>query len=347
TSGTTVFPKGALLTHASMLYDSWQCVRRLKITPEDRWTSMIPLFHCAGCIMNVMGCIQAGACYVGVSSFAPEQLFAVIERERCTALSGVPTAYLAMLDHPARQEHDLSSLRTGTCGGADANPDILKQCAEEFPIPELCNVYGLTESSTIVACPHCDDPERFDTSGAARDGAEIRITHPQTREALATGEVGQVEARGPMVMREYYRNPQASAETVDPTGWLLTGDLGYLTPSGKLCLAGGRIKDMIIRGGENIYPVEIENALITHPAVEQIAVFAIPDEYYGEVPAAALVSSNPPAVESLRAFCRDQLAAFKVPHQWYALEQLPLTASGKIRKVALREMAAKGELTAL
>ena len=344
TSGTTGRPKGAMLSHEAMLYCSWQVTRRLEIGAEDRWTSFIPLFHCAGCIMAMLGVLQRGACYVGVSGFEPEVMFRIIEAERCSVLSGVPTSFLAMLEHPSLGRYDLSSLRTGTCGGANANAPMLRSCAERFPIPHLANVYGQTETATIVSCPAFDDPERFDTTGPVLDGCALRITHPATGEPLPAGEIGQVEARGPNVMAGYYRAPEATAETLGGDGWLKTGDLGYVTDSGRLVIAGGRLRDLIIRGGENIYPAEIENCLAAHDAVSDAAVFAMPDRYYGEVPAAAVVLRGEVRSDELADHCRARLARFKVPVQWFAVETFPKTASGKIRKVELVEMATAGRL---
>jgi fatty-acyl-CoA synthase len=347
TSGTTGFPKGALLSHRAMLFCAWQVTRRLAIDGNDRWTSFIPLFHCAGCIMAMLGVLQRGACYVGVAAFDPVAMFRVIEQQRCTVLSGVPTSYLAMLEHPARGDFDLSSLRTGTCGGANAHADMLRACARDFPIPHLANVYGQTETATIVTCPAFDDPQRFDTVGPVLDACELRITHPATGAALAQGEIGQVETRGPMVMDGYFEAPEATAETLAADGWLRTGDLGYLTADGRLCIAGGRLRDLIIRGGENIYPAEVENRIVAHPAVSDAAVFAVPDRYYGEVPAAALVLAGQTTAAELDAHCRESLARFKVPARWYVVEAFPKTASGKIRKVALQQDAAEGTLTEL
>lgn len=347
TSGTTGRPKGALLTHRAMLVDSWGSARRVDFRAGDRYTSMIPLFHCAGCIMGVMGCLQNGATYVGVPSFDPEILFRVIQSERCTLMSGVPTAYLAMLRHPARSRYDLSTLRAGTCGGADPNPDMLAECARAFPIPGLVNVYGQTETATLVSCPSFDDPERFTTAGLPLPGCEARITDAQTGVALPFGEIGQIEARGPMLMLGYYDDPDATAETIDAEGWLKTGDLGYLTPEGRLAIAGGRLRDMIIRGGENVYPAEIEQVLATHPAVAESAVFGMPDEYYGEIVAAALrlKDGQLPQAKELATYCGERLAKFKAPVRVFAVERFPLTANGKIRKVELRQMAAEGKLT--
>lgn len=346
TSGTTGLPKGALLSHGAMLANAFGSASRLSIGPGDRWTSIIPLFHCAGCIMNLLGCLQAGATYVGVPAFDPVAMFGIVERERCTALSGVPTSYVAMLEHPRRGDFDLSSLRTGTCGGADADPALLRRCAEEFPQPGLCQVYGQTESGTLVACPEASDPERFATVGFPLPGFDVRITD-SAGAVLGAGQVGQVEARGPMIMRGYHLDAAATAETVTPDGWLKTGDLGSVQADGRLVMAGGRLRDMIIRGGENIYPVEIENILATHPAIAESAVFGVRDAYYGEIVAAAVRLKAPAEAADLVAFLGERIARFKVPAAFFALERFPLTASGKIRKTELRALHTAGELEPL
>lgn len=346
TSGTTGFPKGALLSHRAMLGNAFGSASRLGIGPGDRWTSIIPLFHCAGCIMNLLGCLQVGAAYVGVPAFDPVAMFGLIEQERCTALSGVPTSYVAMLDHPRRGAYDLSSLRTGTCGGADANPALLRRCAESFPQPGLCQVYGQTESGTLVACPEANDPDRFATVGFPLPGFEVRVTD-SAGAVLGAGQVGQVEARGPMVMRGYYSDPAATAETITPDGWLKTGDLGSLRPEGRLVMAGGRLRDMIIRGGENIYPVEIENVLATHPAIAESAVFGVADAYYGEIVAAAVRLKGLTTAADLVAFLGERIARFKLPAVVFTVADFPLTASGKIRKTELRALHAAGELKPL
>lgn len=347
TSGTTGFPKGALLSHRAMTMMAWGASERLGVSEGDRWTSIIPLFHCAGCIMNIQGALMRGAAYVGVPSFDPEGMFKIIASERCTFLSGVPTSYLAMLEHPARERYDLSSLKGGSCGGADANPMVLQRCAEEFPIPGLSQVYGQTEGATLFVCPTPYDPLRWQTAGTALPGYEIRIVHPETLAQLSDGEIGEIQARGPMVMEGYYNMPEATAETILPDGWLRTGDLGYLQPDGHLVIAGGRLRDMIIRGGENIYPAEIENVLQPHEAIADIAVVGVPDEYYGEIVVGVVKLARPTSAAALQAVCSGRIAKFKVPTKFYQVTQFPLTASGKIRKVALREMIARGELEAL
>ncbi|MCA3574268.1 MAG: AMP-binding protein [Aestuariivirga sp.] len=339
TSGTTGFPKGALLSHRAMMLVASNSAERLAVTAGDRWTSIIPLFHCAGCILNLLGCLSRGAAYVGVPGFDPETMFRIIESQRCTHLSGVPTSYLAMLDHPARKDYDLSSLKAGSCGGADCNPDVLRRCAEEFPMPGLAQVYGQTEGGTLFACPRHDDPFRWETAGLQLPGYDVRIADPQTLTPLEAGEIGEIQARGPMVMEGYYRNPEATAETIIDGGWLRSGDLGFLRADGRLVIAGGRLRDMIIRGGENIYPAEIENVLQQHEAVAEAAVFALPDDYYGEIVAAAVKLNGPASASALQAFCAARIARFKVPALIYMVERFPLTPSGKIRKVELREWA--------
>lgn len=347
TSGTTGFPKGALLSHRAMMMVATNSALRLGLAAGDRWTSIIPLFHCAGCILNLLGSLSQGAAYVGVPSFDAENMFRVIEAERCTHLSGVPTSYLAMLDHPARATYDLTSLKAGSCGGADCNPDVLRRCAAEFPMPGLSQVYGQTEGGTLFACPEHDDRFRWDTAGRALPHYELRIVNPETMEEMPAGEIGEIQARGPMVMEGYYNKPEATAETIVDGGWLRTGDLGYLREDGRLVIAGGRLRDMIIRGGENIYPAEIEAVLQGHDAVAEVAVFGVPDDYYGEIVGAAVKLAAPIAAAELQALCAARIAKFKVPAVIFTVERFPLTPSGKIRKVELRALAKESRMERL
>jgi len=347
TSGTTGFPKGALLSHRAMAFVARAATQRLGIGAHDRWTSMIPLFHCAGCILNLLVSVSSGACYVGVSHFDPELMFKIIETERATVLSGVPTGYLAMLNHSSRANYDISTLRGGTCGGAQCNPAILRQCAEEFPMPGLVQVYGQTECATLFTAAAPDDPDRFETAGPPLSPCELRIVDPDTGEALAPGEIGEIQGRGPNVMIGYFDDAEASALALTADGFLRTGDRGYLTPSGKLVIVGGRLKDMVIRGGENISPAEIENLLQDHPAVVSAAVFGMPDEYYGEVVVAALMLERETTAGELNGFCSQHIAKFKVPVRYYITDVFPLTASGKVRKVELKEWARDNRMEVL
>jgi fatty-acyl-CoA synthase len=345
TSGTTGFPKGALLTHGGMLANAWGISGRLRVTEQDRWTSIIPLFHCAGCIMCVLGTVQRGSCYVGVPAFAPTEMFEIVQSEKCTMLSGVPTSHIAMLNHPDRPNYDLSTLRAGTCGGADTDPSLLRDCAEAFPLPGVVQVYGQTEASTLISLADCEAPERFETCGPPLPGVDVRITEPETGSDMPTGKIGQIETRGPMVMRGYFGNPDATAETIGSDGWMKTGDLGYLTPEGNIIVAGGRLRDMIIRGGENIYPVEIENILRTHSAIIDIAVIGLPDRYYGEIVAAVVSLNEDVTAADMQSYCNGRIASFKIPVRFYSVEDFPLTASGKIRKTELQELVVAGKLT--
>jgi len=339
TSGTTGQPKGAALSFDGMMANAAATAARLELTHQDRWTSIIPLFHCAGCIMNLMGCLTAGATYVGIPAFDAQDMFRIIERERCTLLTGVPTSYLAMLEHPHRQQYNLSSLRAGTCGGADCDPAVLAACAAEFPIPGLVQVYGQTEASTLIALDSPHSPWRWETSGLPLDGMQVRITHPDTRDALPPLAMGQIEVRGRMVMREYWHQPEATAQTIDTEGWMQTGDLGYLRTDGRIVVSGGRLRDMIIRGAENIYPVEVENLLREHPAVKEVAVFGLPDTYYGEVVAAAVSLASHASAAVLKQFLSGKVAAFKHPVQFFHVKDWPMTSSGKIKKRDLQAAA--------
>ncbi|MCM2346169.1 MAG: AMP-binding protein [Acidovorax soli] len=347
TSGTTGQPKGAALSFGGMMLNAAASARRLKLTHEDRWTSIIPLFHCAGCIMNLMGCLTQGATYVGVPAFDAQDMFRIIESERCTLLTGVPTSYLSMLQHPERPSYNLSSLRAGTCGGSDCDPGVLARCAADFPIPGLVQVYGQTEASTLIALDEPDSPFRWETSGLPLEGMELRIAHPETRACVAPMELGQIEVRGPMVMMEYLHQPEATSKTIDDQGWMQTGDLGYLRTDGRVVVAGGRLRDMIIRGGENIYPVEVENLLREHPAVAEVAVFGLPDTYYGETVAAAISLRAPAMTADLKAFLTGKVAAFKHPIRYFQVTEWPMTSSGKIKKRDLQAAALASQLDAL
>ncbi|HKG73970.1 MAG TPA: class I adenylate-forming enzyme family protein [Aestuariivirgaceae bacterium] len=347
TSGTTGLPKGALLSHRAMAFVARTATLRLGIGESDKWTSMIPLFHCAGCIFNLLGSLSSGACYVGVSHFDPELMFEIIEGERATIFSGVPTGYHAMLHHPTRVRYDLSTLRGGTCGGAQCNPGMLRQCAQEFPMPGLAQVYGQTECATLFTAAAPDDPDRFETAGLPLPPCELRIVEPDTGEALASGEVGEIQGSGPNVMIGYFDDAEASALALTGDRFLRTGDRGYLTPSGKLVIAGGRLKDMVIRGGENISPAEIEDLLQDHPAVVSAAVFGMPDEYYGEVVVAALMLEREITARELNGFCSQHIAQFKVPIRYYITDVFPLTASGKVRKMELKEWAKENRMDVL
>ena len=347
TSGTTGFPKGALLTHYGMLTNSRSIFERLRIGSDDRYVTMIPLFHCAGCCMVMHGVLQNGACYIGMSSFDTETMFRIIETERATAMSAVPTVYLAMLRSEERSKYDLTTLRVGTCGGADVPGEMLAACAREFPIPRLANAYGQTETNTLISIAEYEDDDRWGTVGRPLPGFEVRITDPTSGKILPAGEIGEIEARSDQNMLGYFNRPKETAETIAPDGWLKTGDLGKLTPEGRVVIAGGRIRDLIIRGGENVYPAEVEKVLNDCPAIAESAVFGMADEYYGEIVAAAVRLSGNTTAAEIAAYCDPRMARFKIPAKFFAVTAFPMTASGKIRRKELREMAAESRLTPL
>jgi fatty-acyl-CoA synthase len=347
TSGTTGRPKGVVLRHAAVMGNGRIVFDRLGIVASDVVTSIIPFFHSGSFCVAMPGCLASGASFVGVDAFDAVEMMQIIESHEATVHTGVPATFRAMLQHPRRSEFDLSSLRVGTCGGADADPEMLAACITEIPFPGLVQGYGLTEATALVTCAAPDPGRDLTTAGYPLPGYEVRIAASDTGKVLPAGVTGEVQVNTPHRMTEYFRLPEETAATFTSDGWLKTGDLGEMTPDGELRLTGGRLKDMIIRGGENIYPAEIENALVQHPQVLEAAVFAVPDADLGEIVAAAIACQGQPAPEELSAFCAQQIARFKVPAIYYRVEQFPLTSSGKIRKSELRASAAAGELTVL
>jgi fatty-acyl-CoA synthase len=346
TSGTTGFPKGAMLTHQGVMADGCAVFARLKIGSEDRITSIVPMFHSASFCVAIPGCLAAGATFLGLEAFDAVEMFKVIERHRATVHVAVPTSLRIMLENPRRNEFDLSSLRVGTCGGADVEPELLRRCAVEFPIPGLVQAYGLTESTGLACCPEPDDPDRFETAGRPLPEYSVRIADPESGAILGKDALGEVQIKSPSIMRGYFANDDETLKAIDAHGWLKTGDLGQVRRDGKLVLSGGRLKDMIIRGGENIYPAEAERVLLSHPAVSEVAVFGIRDDHFGEIVAAAVRGADVTAAE-LADHCASRIAKYKIPAKYFRTEAFPLTPSGKIRKVALREMLADGKLDGL
>jgi fatty-acyl-CoA synthase len=346
TSGTTGFPKGAMLTHRGVMADGCAVFSRLKIGSDDRITSIVPMFHSASFCVAIPGCLAAGATFLGLEAFDAVEMFEVIERHRATVHVAVPTSLRIMLEHPRRSEFDLSSLRVGTCGGADVEPELLRRCAVEFPIPGLVQAYGLTESTGLACCPEPDDPNRFETAGRPLPEYSVRIVDPESGAILGEDAIGEVQIKSPSIMRGYFANDGETQKAIDPDGWLKTGDLGQVRHDGKLVLSGGRLKDMIIRGGENIYPAEVERVLLSHPGVSEVAVFGIKDEHFGEIVAAAVRGGQVTAAE-LADHCASRIAKYKIPTKYFRTEAFPLTPSGKIRKVGLREMVAGGKLDGL
>jgi len=347
TSGTTGFPKGALLRHGSLTDNAALFAAEAEIGPGDVYVNPMPMFHTAGCVMGALGTIHARATHVPVIAFDPGFVLELIERERGTALLGVPTMQIAMLEHPDVTSRDLSSLRSSVSGGSLVPADLVRRIESTFDV-RFCIVYGTTECSPLVTMTRFDDtPEdKAETIGRPMPQTEVKIIDPLTGEIVAPGAVGELCARGYMVMHGYFQNPTATAEAIDTDGWYHTGDLASMDERGY-CRIEGRLKDMIIRGGENIYPREIEDVLFAHPNVAEVAVVGIPDDKWGEQVAAfvRLTDDAPVTPATLSAYMRERLAGYKVPRSWVFVETFPLTGSGKVQKFILRDRYISGELS--
>ena len=337
TSGTTGSPKGALLHHRGLTNNARFFAHLSGLGSGDVYGHAMPFFHTAGCVLATLGSIQAQATHAFLPAFEPGRMLELLERERATLMLGVPTMLIAMLEHPEFGKRDLSSVRTAASGGASVPPEVVRSIESRLGA-SFCIVYGQTEASPLITQTRPDDtPEdKACTVGQPFPQTEVKIADPTTAEPVPVGAVGELCARGYLVMNEYFDKPEATASAIDADGWLHTGDLGTMDERGY-CRITGRLKDMVIRGGENMFPAEIEAVLIEHPAVIEAAVIGVPDHRMGEELAAFVrVSGEPPDVEQLRAHVRGRLAAPKAPRYWVFLEEFPLTGSGKIQKFVLR-----------
>ncbi|AGA30220.1 AMP-binding protein [Singulisphaera acidiphila] len=340
TSGTTGLPKGAMLTHRNVLMNAFYIGERVRYGPDDRVCVPVPFYHCFGCVLGTLVCALTGsALVVPAPSFDPGLTLAAIDSERCTSIYGVPTMFVAELGHPDRPRFNLSSLRTGIMAGSPCPLPLMEAVVTTMGASQMTIGYGQTEASPIITQTSVDDPieVRVGTVGRPIPGVEVQLVDPVTRKEVGEGETGELRVRGHGVMAGYYKAPEATAQVIDAAGWLYTGDLAMRRADGNYRIVG-RCKELIIRGGENIYPPEIEEFLHHHPAVAEVAVVGLPDVKYGEV-IAAWVVPQPGATlteEELRHYCRGQIAHFKVPHYIRIVSQLPKTVTGKIRKVDLR-----------
>jgi fatty-acyl-CoA synthase len=339
TSGTTGFPKGALLTHRGLTNNARFFARLMRLQPNEVYVNPMPMFHTAGCSLAVLGSVQTRAVHVPVLAFDPGLVLELLEAERASAVLGVPTMLIALLEHPDFAVRDLSSLRCVLSGGAPVPPELVRRVEEDMGVT-FSIVFGTTECSPLVTQTRLDDvpSDRASTLGQPFPQTEIMVCDPASGEPVPVEQVGELCARGYMVMAGYNQQPEATAAAIDLAGWYHTGDLASMDERGYLRIEG-RLKDMIIRGGENIYPREIEELLFAHPDVAEVAVCGEPDERWGEV-VAAFVRPAPGRVASeaeLREFCRAHLAAYKCPQRWVFLDAFPLTASGKIQKFKLRQ----------
>jgi fatty-acyl-CoA synthase len=343
TSGTTGRPKGAELHHRGLTNNARFWVERIGLQAGEVYVNPMPLFHTAGCGMGVLGAAQSLAVHVPVLAFDPALVLELLETERAVMFGGVPTMMIAMLGHPDFERRDLSSIRVAVSGGSPVPAGLVRQVEQRLGV-RFSIVFGTTECSPLITVVRLDASaeDRAETLGTPLPQTEIQVADLATGAPVPVGQVGELCARGYLVMRGYHDAPEATAAAIDPDGWYHTGDLASLDDRGYLRIEG-RIKDMIIRGGENIYPREIEEALFAHPAVAEAVVVGIPDPTWGEVVAAFVrpVPGQPaPATEELRAHCRERLAPYKTPAHWVFVDTFPMTPSGKIQKFKLRESLA-------
>ncbi len=346
TSGTTGFPKGVMLSSRNIVNNGHALGDRLGFTREDRLCLTVPLFHCFGCVIGVLGAYTHGGCLCPVEVFDPRRVLATVERERCTALYGVPTMFLAELEHPDFASFDLASLRTGIMAGAICPEPLMRRVMTDMHIPEITIAYGLTEASPGITLTPRDSTlaERSQTVGTVLPDMEVRIVDPVTGAVLGTDARGELWVRGYNVMAGYYNDEPATRAAINGERWLRTGDEASIDAKGFVRITG-RIKDLIIRGGENIAPKEIEDCLREHPAVADASIYGLPDGFFGEVVAAAIrlkadpVTGTQPSVtaDALVAWCAERLARFKVPKYVRFVTEFPMTASGKIQKFKLRD----------
>jgi fatty-acyl-CoA synthase len=339
TSGTTGFPKGVMLSSRNIVNNGYWLGEGLGFTPEDRLCLCVPLFHCFGCVIGVLGAYTHGTCLCPVEFFDPRRVLETVDRERCTALYGVPTMFLAELEDPEFDRFDLSSLRTGIMAGAPCPEPLMRRVVDRMHLREMTIAYGLTETSPgVTLTPRDADLDvRTQTVGPALPEVELRIVDPASGTDVAPGERGELWARGYVVMKGYYNMPEQTAAAITPDGWLRSGDQASVDANGNVRITG-RIKDLIIRGGENIAPKEIEDVLRHHPAVLDVSVYGVADAFFGEEVAASIRTRPGHTIRApdVMAFCERRLARFKVPRHVRVVESFPMTASGKVQKYKLR-----------
>ncbi len=340
TSGTTGFPKGVMLSHHNIGNNGWWIGENQGFTEADRLCLPVPLFHCFGCVLGVLAAVSHGTAMVILEKFDPVQVMASVEQERCTALYGVPTMFIAVLEHRLFDKFDFSSLRTGIMAGSPCPVPVMRQVIDRMHMHDITICYGLTENSPVMTqtLPGDDLRRRTETVGRAMPQIEVKIVDPDTGATLASGQQGEVCCRGYSVMKGYYKMPEATATAIDRDGWLHSGDLGVLDTDGYLAITG-RHKDMIIRGGENIYPREIEEFLFDMPGIKDVQVVGVPSKKYGEEVGAFIIVKEGADVTAsdVKDFCRGQIARYKIPKFVAVVDSFPLTASGKVQKFKLQE----------
>jgi fatty-acyl-CoA synthase len=342
TSGTTGFPKGVQLTHANIVKNAFYIGECMKLGPEDRVCIPVPFFHCFGCVLGTLNTVTHEGTMVPVEQFDAEEVLKAVHEERCTALLGVPTMFIAELGHENYGEYDTSSLRTGIMAGSPCPEEVMKQVVNDMGAEEITIAYGQTESSPVITQTRTEDPIklRVSTVGRKLPDVEVKIVDVGTGEEVGPNEQGDLCTRGYHVMKGYYKMPDETAEVIDDEGWLHTGDLATMDENGYVKIMG-RADDTIIRGGENIYPREIEEFLYTFEEISDVQVYGVPDEKYGEKVAAAVIKKQDASIteEDVKEYCRENIAHHKVPEYVDFVEEYPMTASGKIQKYKLREAA--------
>ena len=342
TSGTTGFPKAVVLSHHNILNNAYFTAHAMHFTEKDRLCVSVPFYHCFGMVLANLVCFSTGACAViPCEHFDPEQVIKAVSKERCTAIHGVPTMFIAELEHPKFREYDLSSLRTGIMAGAPCPPALMHRVIEEMHCNEILIGYGETEASPLTHLTTREDSleRRIETVGKNLPHQEVKIVNTSTGEAVALGETGEICFRGYHIMKGYYGDEEATHKAIDDNGWLHSGDLGSMDEEGYVKITG-RLKEMIIRGGENIYPREIEDYLFTHPKISEVAVFGVPDEFYGEQIAAwiQLHEGETLSEDEVREYCKDRIAHFKIPKYIRFVDDFPMTVTGKLQKYRMLEM---------
>jgi fatty-acyl-CoA synthase len=345
TSGTTGFPKGATLSHHNILNNGYFVGEGLRLTDADRVCIPVPFYHCFGMVLGNLACTTHGACMVVPSeSYDPLAVLETVQAERCTALYGVPTMFIAELEHPRFGEFDLTSLRTGIMAGSPCPVEVMRKVQSVMHVPEITICYGMTETSPVSTQTRIGDPleKQVGTVGRIHPHVEVKIVDAETGGTVPRGRPGELCTRGYSVMLGYWNNDQATRSSIDEARWMHTGDLATMDDDGYVNIVG-RLKDMIIRGGENVYPREIEEFLYTHPGVADAQVIGVPSKKYGEEVMAWVRPRTGTSLtaESLTEFCRGKIATYKIPRYWKFVDTFPMTITGKVRKVEMREMAVK------
>ena len=342
TSGTTGFPKGVMLTHNNVVNNGKHIGDYMELTEQDRVCIPVPFFHCFGCVLGTLAAVTHGSAMILLEQFDPERVLQAVQDERCTALHGVPTMFIAELNHPNFKKYDTSTLRTGIMAGSTCPIEVMRRVINDMGASEITICYGQTESSPVITQTRTDDPieKRVSTVGKPHPHVEVKIVNPVTDEEVPTGVPGELWTRGYHVMKGYYNNEEATREAINEEGWLRTGDIARLDEEGYIDVTG-RIRDMVIRGGENIYPREVEEYLYKHPGVADVQIVGVPDPKYGEELMAWIIPKEGIEldVDSVRAFCQGSISHHKIPRYIEFTDEYPMTASGKIMKYKLQEMS--------